>query len=265
MLTRQYATLLASLMIVGGCGEKSAAPPAAPTSVVPPPVQATAPTAAAVSPPVVAPAPPAVSPPPPQIASPAVPDANTPAAAYKLIDSNLNLLYIYYAFSGMPIDYEAIATESSQEYRSTSDGFKRQEIMAALKPKIDTQLQEVKTGRYFTVKTNDRALGHYNFDSKSFPVRGITESQYLTYSDIANHASQVKASLSNSAIFMNYKEENIDKAKALEARVAQGKAAGPSKLYLFVRDTESASGKLINFEILRIEIQDRDGKVFASF
>jgi len=104
------------------------------------------------------------------------------------------------------------------------------------------------------------SLGHYIFDTKSFPVQDISEGTEFSF-----NYSQPVASLTNGGQFSRYNVEDVALAKELEARVAAGKAGGQGTVYLYVRDTDSSRGQRIHFQVMKVEIQDRSGKTFASF
>lgn len=74
-------------------------------------------------------------------AAPTLPiaEAATPLSTYVNVDSGIQLAYLYYAVSGLPTDYEKLAEISSQDYRSTTDSFKKKDILDTLKPQIDQQ------------------------------------------------------------------------------------------------------------------------------
>ena len=168
-MRRKIFPLFMIALAISACDKQETSTAAAPAEVAPVAVSPVLPQPQPPAAPVAEPVPEA-----PPVAAREVADPDTPISAYRQIDSNIDLLYIYYAFSGMPVDYELLAGQISGEYRGTSDGFKKQEIMAALKPKIDAKIEEMKSGRYFTLKT-DLALNHYDFDLKSFPVQGMVE------------------------------------------------------------------------------------------
>lgn len=260
-MTRKIISLIMLVLAISACSQQDPPAPsaeAAPTSGTP---QAAPMPGMPQAAPMVADSATAVTP----TATREIPNPDTPVSAYRSIDGNLDLLYLYYAFSDMPIEYELLAVQVSGEYRSTSDGFKKQEIMAVLKPKIDAKIEEMKTGRYFTLKT-ELALNHYDFNLKSFPVQGMSEGLYITYSDYFGYNShtQVAAKLTNSGEFSRYREDDMEKAKVIESVVSAGKARGPASLYLFVNDTDSSDRKSVNLQILQIQMQDYNGKPIAT-
>lgn len=96
-------------------------------------------------------------------------DANTLDAQFvELKDAN-QLMALYFALANSPVDYEKIANSYSEEYQKQKDAFKKQDIVTALKPKIDAEISNAKSLRYWR-ETIPLDLKSYDTANKSFGV-----------------------------------------------------------------------------------------------
>lgn len=57
------------------------------------------------------------------------PDWNTPDGAYVPVTKGSQLMFLYAASSGMPPDYDNMASAISQDYSMTSDQFKKHDML----------------------------------------------------------------------------------------------------------------------------------------
>ncbi len=98
-------------------------------------------------------------------------DLNVPDSSYQVASlGNTDLFFARLALEKPPIDYASVATSIDTKYANTSDAFKKLEILESLKPRIDQGISNAKSNRYYLIIDNDLRLGHYNFESKSFPI-----------------------------------------------------------------------------------------------
>lgn len=98
------------------------------------------------------------------------PDPSTPDSTYLPITDGSQLMFLYAANSGLPPDYEQLATQYSSDYRGTQDSFRKRDLIAALTPKIDAQIADAKAHPYLVWTDSSPNLGHYDFNRKGFPV-----------------------------------------------------------------------------------------------
>ncbi|MFM2280003.1 MAG: hypothetical protein RLZZ444_2234 [Pseudomonadota bacterium] len=98
------------------------------------------------------------------------PDPSTPDSAYVPIADASQLMFLYAANSGLPPDYEQLATQYSSDYRETQDSFRKRDLLAALTPKIDARIADAKTHPYLVWTDSSPDLGHYDFNRKGFPL-----------------------------------------------------------------------------------------------
>lgn len=203
-----------------------------------------------------------------KVASLPQPDWNTPDSAYVPITKGTQLMYLYAAFSGMPPDYDKMASAISQDYNMTSDQFKKHDMVAALKPKIDAGIADAKAHPYIVI-TDDPQLGHYDFQRKAFPV-GSALFQSGGYEQIVDTGGPVihlvggeRLSVSNGQPFqqINVPDENL--AKTIEAQVSQY-GNFKERIYAFVQGTDDSAGPMVNTEITKVELLDPRGQVLLQ-
>ena len=151
-------------------------------------------------------------------------DPNVPDAQFVELNGGYQMGALFYALSGSPPDYEKLAMAASQEYRSTADGFRKRDIVQALKPQIDQQIQAYKDTRhhYFTAKVGNGAgvsdggllsLRHYDFKTKSFPLtQDMSPNTYHYFND----APFYSYAFTNGSGFQTFPLSDEQKAKEIE-------------------------------------------------
>lgn len=199
-----------------------------------------------------------VAPPPPSKALPKA-DAATPLTSYVKLEEGNQLMFMYYALSGLPVDYEKIAERYSREYQNTSDGFKRQDILTALKPRIDGEIEKAKAGRYFIYTIGGAikyTLNPYDFASKAFPLNdNIWSSDAHSY---FNDNPSYKFSFTNGEEFKTLHVEDTEAARKIEGMISGYKDAKLT-IYAFAQDADPSKG-LIKAQIVKMQFSDTKGK-----
>ncbi len=194
-------------------------------------------------------------------ASPASPqpDANYPLTNYTDITSGNQVMFLYYALSGMPPDYAKIAESYSKDYRSTSDAFKQQDILKVLTQKIDASISSAKTQRYITWVIQPSFIGHYDFSKKSFPLnapiqKGVTE--YVTDN------SKYRIGFTNGSDFSELPVSDENLAKKIENSVSKSESF-TIKIYGFAQSTDPYNDS-VNILITHVSLLAQDGAILAS-
>ena len=74
-----------------------------------------------------------------EVARAALPKADkaTPNEQYVELTSGNQVMFKYLALAAMPIDYKDVATLYSPDYARSSDEFRKNDLLTALKPRID--------------------------------------------------------------------------------------------------------------------------------
>lgn len=189
------------------------------------------------------------------------PDFNTADSAYVPLTKGTQLMYFYAAFSGMPVDYNSMASTISQDYRMTSDEFKKHDILAALKPKIDAGIADAKAHPYIILTDNNPGIGHYDFQRKAFPVGDALFQQggYERFYDDTN----TELSVTNGALFQNLNVPDENLAKTIESEISSS-ANLYLKVYAFVQSTDNTSGDMVQAMITKVQLIGPNGQVLLQ-
>jgi hypothetical protein len=190
------------------------------------------------------------------------PDWNTPDSAYVPVTKGSQLMFLYAAFSGMPADYDKMASAISQDYNMTSDQFKKHDMLAALKPKIDAGIADAKAHPYIIITEDNPNLGHYDFQRKAFPV-GSALFQSGGYERFFDAGANYTLSVTNGQTFQQLNVPNENLAKTIEAQVSHY-GNFKERIYAFVQGTDDSSGPMINAEITKVELLDSRGQVLLQ-
>jgi hypothetical protein len=182
-------------------------------------------------------------------------DPSTPESQFVELNSGYQLATLFYALSGMPPDYDVLASAASEEYRTTSDEFRKRDLMQALRPKIDTQIAAYKDthNRYFRIVIADQLpLGHYDFNSRAFPVTTeLGPDRYLYFND----ASKYSISYSNGSAFQKFPVVEEQRAKQIEDMITKGQTwNGRATAYLFVQAADTTQNR-VNAQILHVVLE----------
>lgn len=198
-------------------------------------------------------------------------DLSVPLERYQKITDE-QLVYLYHALSGLPLDYAKIADKVSVEYRSTTDAFKKKEILDALRPRIGAAILEAASGGryvYFDFP-NPVTVKHYDLSVKSFPLGGLpfTDGQYLMIGP-----SSYGMAFANGDAFKALPIADEAKAREIESLVSSGMQAGvvtyrdsyPTKarIYLYAHDIDQ-NNFVVNFQVTKLALTSVDGRPFAE-
>jgi len=183
------------------------------------------------------------------------PDAALPDSAYQKVDSGDQLMYLFYAVSGLPADMDKIANALSQDYRSTSDGFKKQDIVKSLQPRVATEVERAKQQRYVIWETDDTPIERYDFARKVFPVRPVFwdgNNSFYFYNNSNYHLS-----FAGEEAVRALKVEDEGTARQIEGQLAKGQRMR-LRLYVFAQDVDMNSNT-VKAQVVRIELLDPQG------
>jgi hypothetical protein len=179
-------------------------------------------------------------------------DSNVPDSQFVELDSGYHTGALLYALANLPPNYEQLAMAASQEYRSTSDAFRKRDLMQALKPQIDQQIQSYKDprNRYFTTKVGIALpLGHYDFKTSSFPFTADLSSGTYHY---FNDAPYYSFAFTNGNAFQRFPVADQQKAKELEDLVTKGvNYQEDAVVYMFAQGADTVNNRVL-MQIVRI-------------
>lgn len=230
----KYVVAASAVMALAGCGKDAA------TEASAPPVTGAAAPAEAKQ-------------------APAVPKGSSskPLSEYREITSGNELMFMYYGLLNLPVDYDQIAGVYSADYRRTSDAFKKQDIVNALKPRIDEQIALAKNSRYVIWELGyyGSALNSYDMASKTFRLRDLEPNSYYYWS---GDASRYTIQFVNADAMRSLAVPDEAKAREIESLVSKGYRM-KAKLYAFVQDADPSSTR-VKAEILHVVVTGNNGE-----
>lgn len=193
------------------------------------------------------------------------PDKTRPLASYRKLANGTDALFLYQAASSLPPDYEKLAQAYSSEFRETSDSFRKQELLAALKPQMEQLVGQAKASpyAYITLKYNNN-LEAYDFQRKGFPVFSFGENtQQERVGDYSSGKTLNWVNRSQVA-FAPVADETA--ARAIESMRTNGKYNNPPLLnvYFFAQSANLNSDE-INAVVTGVQIIDKSGRVLAEY
>lgn len=186
---------------------------------------------------------------------------NKPDTAYVMLTDSAQLMYLYAAFSGMPPDYDKMASVISQDYRATSDEFKKHDMLAALKPKIDAGIADAKAHPYVTFISNNPQIGHYDFQRKVFPVGD--DLFRPNGSERFQGAYQYELTVTNGQVFQQLNVPDESLAKSIETLVSQNQNFS-LRIYAFAQGTDDSNNPMVKAEITKVELLGANGQVLLQ-
>lgn len=186
-------------------------------------------------------------------------DKNTPMENYLELGSGNQLMFAYLALMNAPIDHKEIAEKYSKDYSRASDEFKKNDLLIALKPRIDEEIAKSKSARYVKISMN-RAIEKFDFEKKGFPLTDMVwdprSYQYF------NDNSEYKLSFSNGESYRYLKTASEEDARKIEGMRSAGTPMN-LMVYCFMQDADP-SNKSIKAEIVKVSLVDKKGDVLAS-
>ena len=176
---------------------------------------------------------------------------------YAELDSGKQLMFLNLALSGMPADYPAIASNISSNYNRESDNFKKNDMLKALKPGIDQEIEAAKSRRYVFMDLSDTPLETFDFNQSAFPMKLLSSGSYRYFNDIHGY----RAEFDHIGPFSLLKVSDENQAREIEQ--LRTKYQLQARLYMFAMDVPVGSNN-VRFEPMAIEIRDKQGRVLAT-
>lgn len=186
---------------------------------------------------------------------------NTPDTAYVVLTDGSQLMYLYAAFSGMPPDYDKMASMMSQDYRAASDEFKKHDMLVALKPKIDAGIADAKAHPYFTFISSNPQIGHYDFQRKAFPLRtGLFQPNgSVPFPGPYPYELMV----TNGQVFQQLNVPDESLAKIVEALVSRNENF-TLRIYAFAQGTDDSNSPMVEAQVTKVELIGSNGQALLQ-
>ncbi len=188
------------------------------------------------------------------------PDLSVPLAQYETLQSGNQLMFQYYARSGLPLDHATVAKHVSSEYARTNDTFRQRDLLNALKPRIDASLAQAAANPYLRLDIgNETLLSAYDFTRKGFSLRALEGGSYRYFHD----NSTFRLSFSNT----HHLEllPVADEALAREIETLRAKYASMSlQVYAFAHDSDTSS-QAVKALITHLVLTDNQGRALLRY
>jgi hypothetical protein len=185
-------------------------------------------------------------------------DPSKPLSEYREIKSGNDLMFLYQGMLNLPVDYDKIAEVYSDDYRITQDAFKKQDIISALKDRINGQIDAAKNSRYIVWVNSSpysSILQSYDMKNKSFTVKDWDPESYWYWND---NASRYHLAFSNATQFQKLPVSDESKARDIEGIVSKGKGM-KMRIYAYVQDADP-SNTTVKAEIMKVEVTGLNGE-----
>lgn len=186
-------------------------------------------------------------------------EKSTPVESYVEYNSGHQLMFSYLALSKLPIDYKEIATSYSRDYATTQDEFKKNDLLTALKPRIDGEVAKATAQRYIKI-TIGNPIQKYDFEKKGFPLDGsVWESGSYRY---FNDNNAYKLGFTNGDAFRYLKVADESDARNIETLRSKYESMN-LVIYVFAQDAD-ITNKSVKAEIVKVVLVDKKGTTLAS-
>lgn len=184
-------------------------------------------------------------------------DKSTPDNAYSEITSGEQIAFIYYGLAKMPVDYAKVA-EIYPDYRYSNDEFKKQDILNALKPRIDQEIAKGKTTQYYKIKWDNFSVNQYDFNAKGFPQNEISPGTTFGWSGDSNY----RIVFTNPDDFKLLKVEDETKARVIADKKSKYQSMH-LVAYGYVQEADLID-KTVKLQIQKVVLTDKNGTELMS-
>lgn len=188
-------------------------------------------------------------------------DMAKPLTDYPKLDGGEHLMFLYLAAARLPPDYTSIASAFSSDYRDTSDSFRKQDLLTALKPQIDARIGEATQQPYAWMELdNSDNLSAYDFQRGGFPVNEFQQEKTRFFNDSSSY--RLTWANREAVVFAPVKDEAM--ARVIEAMRSDYGNTPQLKVYFFAQAAD-LDNKHVKAVVTRVQITDRSGRVLAEY
>lgn len=188
------------------------------------------------------------------------PDANKPLSSYPELTSGQQVMFMYAAASKLPPDFEKMAEVYSREYRQSSDAFRRNDLLQAIKPQIEQGIAQAAAHPYAWVELEDAQLQGYDFQRKGFVVDEFGGSISRYFNDVPQYTyTWINR---DQLAFVPVADEAT--ARELEALRGKWDRKPHLKVFFFAQSADLNAQK-VNAYVTHVQVTDRTGRVLAEY
>ena len=188
------------------------------------------------------------------------PDAGKPLAAYTELESGNQIMFLYVAASKLPPDFTNLARAYSKEFRDTSDAFRQNDLLQAIKPQLEQKIAQASADPYGWMEVDDARLGTYDFQRKGFPVGEFEEGRYRYFNDAYDY--KIGWANYSQLAFAPVADETI--ARQLESMRTGYSNTPRLKIYFFAQSAD-LDNERVKALVTRVQVTDKSGRVLAEY
>lgn len=188
------------------------------------------------------------------------PDPDKPLSSYPELTSGQDVMFLYVAASKMPPGFEKLAETFSREYRQTSDAFRKNDLLEALKPQLEQRIAQATAAPYAWVEIDDPGVQSYDFERKGFTVGEFTADRYRYFDDAYSYTYQWANR--DQVAFAPVADEDV--ARKLESMRTDWRQSPRLRVYFFAQSAD-LNAQRINALVTRVQLTDRNGNVLFEY
>lgn len=186
------------------------------------------------------------------------PDMKKPLGDYPELQSGQQIMFLYTAASRLPPDFAKLAEHYSRDYRNTSDSFRKNDLLQAIKPQLEQQIAAAAASPYAWMPVGNAQLGAYDFERKGFPVNEFDNDGQRYFND--NYGYKLSWANRDQVRFATVPDE----AQARELESLRTRHRLGLKVYFFAQSA-NLNSQTIEAHVTRVQVVDRDGRVLAEY
>ena len=186
------------------------------------------------------------------------PDMKKSLDDYPELQSGQQIMFLYTAASRLPPDFAKLAEHYSRDYRDTSDSFRKNDLLQAIKPQLEQQIAAAAASPYAWMPVDNAQLGAYDFERKGFPVNEFDNEGQRYFRD--NHGYKLSWANRDQVRFAGV----ADEAQARELESMRTRHRLGLKVYFFAQGA-NLNSQTIDAHVTRVQVVDRDGRVLADY
>lgn len=186
-------------------------------------------------------------------------DMAKPLSEYQELDSGNQLMFLYVAVSKLPPDFAKLAEAYSKEYRSTSDSFRRNDLLKAIQPQLEQQIAAADSNRYLWVEIDQPSVRAYDFERKGFPIEDFDRGSYRYFYD-NNDYSYDWANGAQVAF-----APVPDEAVARQIETLRSSYNPPKLKVFFYIQSADLNSQRVHAYVTRVQLLGKGGSVLAEY
>jgi hypothetical protein len=185
-------------------------------------------------------------------------DMNKPLNSYPELQSGQQIMFLYVAASKLPPDYAKLADYYSDEYRGTSDNFRKNDLLKAIKPQLEQKIQQAEANPYAWMQVDGVNLGPYDFERKGFPVNEFEGNRERYFYDSGYY--RLTWANADQMRFVSVSDET----KAREIESLRTQSAIPAKIYFFAQSAD-LNRQMVQAYVTHVVITDQSGRALVEY